>query len=339
MSLYFYGVIAQGETAEFERIGFEINGSGKASVFTVPHRNIAAVIGPSPQKNFTGLNKEKLVKMLLAHQETLETIMKNRFILPCKFGTVIGDEKEVDEILSQNEAFLEEWLAKMKNSCELDIVATWDARQILQEIAAEDHEIIDWKKRFQLLPLDDQETEKIKIGMLLSAKLREEAKDYAKEILTCLKEVSESYVVHEVMNDEMVANASFLLAQGKEGLVFKALEVLDKRWQGKLNFKCVGPLPPYSFTTVTIKQFDSKQIRSAQTMLGLEEVGNIEQLKHAYKLKARQSHPDVRPFSNDKEFEAIKEAYELLLEYFHGGCKLIAVSLFQANKLNGHEEL
>jgi hypothetical protein len=331
MNCYLYGIIESDKTKNLGPIGFELGGRGKGSVAALSNQNLAAVIGPAPQESFGGLSKERLVKALLAHQETLETIMKIQFILPCKFGTVLKDEQEVNEILSQSGALLEEWLNKMKNRCEMDVLATWDTQAILKEIAARDPEIVELKRHLQSLPLAEQQSKKLSLGMLLSAKLKENAKRYAGEIQTALKEASESYATHDVMNDEMVFNASFLLARDGEDFFFKALEGLDQEWQGKLNFKCVGPLPPYSFATVTIKRFDSKQIHWAQEILGLKGSVDVDQVKRAYKNRARQCHPDTHSELNKKEFEAVHQAYQLLSEYYQGGCKPMKVSLLNVN--------
>lgn len=334
MNCYLYGIIESDGAKNFGAIGFE-----KGSVIARPNpsaklragRNLAAVIGPAPRERFDGLSKERLVKALLAHQETLETIMKSQFILPCKFGTVLKDEDEVTELLSQNETLLEEWLNKMKNRCEMDVLANWDTQAILKEIAARDPEIVELKRHLQSLPLAEQQSKKLSLGMLLSVKLKENAKRYAEDILMVLKEISHSHATHDLMNDEMVFNASFLLTGGDEDLFCKALEGLDKQYQRNLNFKCVGPLPPYSFATVTIKRFDQEQIYWAHEALRLKGSVEVDQVNRAYKNIARQCHPDTHPELNKKEFEAVHQAYELLVEYYQGGTKPVKVSLFSVN--------
>jgi len=326
MTCYLYGIIESAGAKNFGTIGFE-----KGSVIARPNQNLAAVIGPVPQERFDGLSKERLVKALLAHQETLETIMRSQFILPCKFGTVLKDEEEATELLSQNETLLAEWLNKMKTCREMDVVATWDPRLILKEMATSDPEIVDLKRDLQLLALPDQESKKLSVGMLLSAKLKELANRYAEDILTVLKEVSQSHATHDLMNDEMVFNASFLLNRGDEDLFFRALEGWDKQYQRNLNFKCVGPLPPYSFATVTIKRFDQEQIYWAHEALRLKGSVEVEQVNRAYKNIARQCHPDTHPEIDKKEFEAAHQAYQLLVEYYQGGTKPVKVSLFSVN--------
>lgn len=333
MSPYFYGIVESHEVKNFGPIGFRLEDQGKGTVLTLPGRqNLAAVIGPAPRLSLEGRSKERLVKELLAHQETLEIIMRSQFILPCKYATVLKDEQEAREILSQQGPLLSHWFGKMKDCYETDVVAAWDPQSVLREIAAGDPELLEMKRRFQLLSFADQQREKIASGRLLAKKLREHSASVAQDIVAELKEVSRSYATHEVMNDEMVLNASFLLVRSAEDRFFKALEGLDKRWEGRLRFKCVGPLPPYSFASVTLKRFDSNEIQRARETLGVSEAAHLDQVQCAYKKKARECHPDIHPESNKEAFEAVHRAYELLRDYWEGGCHRIKVSLFNVNR-------
>lgn len=293
---------------------------------------IAAVTGKPLHENLEGLNREKLVQALLQHQQKLETIMKTQFILPCKFGTLLKDETEVQEILSQNAPALKEWLNRMKDRCEMEVVATWNPQKILKEIAARDPEIARLKMGFAKFSLEEQEKNRLSIGIELSAKLKEEAGQYAKYILNRLLEINETYATHALMNDAMVFNTSFLLVRGDEDSFFKALEVLDKHFEGKLHFKCVGPLPPHSFATIQVKRFAPEEILKASQALGFNGEMNLKKVKQAYKLKARQCHPDTHSELSQKEFEKIHRDYKLLMDYLQGDAKPIQLSLLDLSK-------
>lgn len=329
MNAYFYGIIESKEAKNFGPIGFSVEGQGKGVVVARPGRNhLATVIGPGPRVSFEGLSKESLVKVLLAHQQTLEIIMRGQFILPCKFATVLKDEREIQEILLQHELLLAQWFDNMKDSHEWDVIATWDPPSILREIAERDPEILDMRRRFESLSLADRHKEQIASGMLLATKLRERAASVTQEILSVLKEASRSYATHKVINDAMVFNASFLLVRGAEEGFFKTLEGLDRQWEGKLHFKGVGPLPPYSFACLTLKRFDPNEIRWARETLGLRETLHLDQVHHAYRERARECHPDAHPELDKEPFETIHRARELLVEYIQGGCHPITVALF-----------
>lgn len=331
MNCYLYGFIESKEEKNFGPIGFALGNAGKESVISLPDKNLAAVIGPPPDENFSSSSKEKLVRRLLAHQETLETIMKIQFILPCKFGTILEDQNEAREILSQNRAPLEQWFHKMKNCCEMDVIATWNTKQILQEIISKNPEIDLLKKDLESLPSSEQEAARIAVGARLSIKLKEEAERYETKIATKLKSAEERVAAHDLMNDEMVFNASFLLARWEEEGFLKLLETLDRDFQGRLNFKCVGPLPPYSFATVTVQRFETQKIDRAREMLRLKDLTSLDQVKKAYQKRARQCHPDTHSGFGEKEFDTLHQAYELLKSYHAGGLKPVSVSLFNVN--------
>ncbi|MDI6807475.1 MAG: GvpL/GvpF family gas vesicle protein [Candidatus Eisenbacteria bacterium] len=345
MSCYLYGVIESERAISFGPIGFEIGDRRRGLVVAMPDpsaklptaQTLAAVIGPVRQVNFDCLNKERLVRTLLAHQETMETIMRDQFILPCKFGTVLRDQQEARELLSQNGTLLAEWLDRMQDSYEMGVVASWDIHPILKEIAASDSEVMELKARLELLSLEEQERGKLPLGMLLSAKLKERAQRYAEDIVAGLEEVSESHATHDLINDEMVLNASFLLSRAGDDAFFRALEGLDNRWAGKLNLKCIGPLPPYSFATVTIKRFDLERIHRAYDTLGLKRHADVDQVKRAYRNMARQCHPDTHRGLDKGEFLGVHQAYELLVEYYEGGCKPTKVALSRVEEGNVEE--
>lgn len=326
MSYYLYGIIEAKEAKNFGPIGFKLEDGEKTSVQVLTNGNLAMVMGAAPPyESFEGLSKEVLVKALLSHQQTLETIMKGQFILPCKFGTLLKEE-EVKEILSQKGDRLTQWFQKMKDTFEIDTIALWNPQEILKEMAARDPEIAELKNSGE---------GKLSIGMRLAAKLRSKAQTHAQEIIRVLKGVSLGQANHDVMNGEMVLNASFLLHQGSEKLFFKAIESLDQQFGGRLTFRCVGPLPPYSFATVTIRRFDLDEIRQAEKKLGIKESVDLRGVKQAYKKLARELHPDTHPEIHQKEFEGLRKAYELLIDYHEGECQPMKMSLWSVEGAEG----
>lgn len=321
MNYYLYGFIETGMMKKYGRIGFDLPKQGKSLVAAIPYQNVGAVVGSTPFGNFGSLDKETLVRALLAHQETLEKVMKTQFVLPCKFGTVLEGENELQTILFQNQALLANWIQKMKNTCEMNVIATWEVPMMLKEIAGANPSILNIR-------------EKAILGMKLSEKLKERAAQYSQTILETLKELVPSNVKHECMNDSMICNASFLLAEGVEKKFFERLDHLDSLFNGKLNFKCVGPLPPYSFSTTILRRFHASEIKEAIQVLGLKEKPDLPILKRIYKEKARIFHPDANTKEETSEaFKKIHWAYKLLKAYDEGGAKPIQLSFDRAEEL------
>jgi DnaJ-domain-containing protein 1 len=120
------------------------------------------------------------------------------------------------------------------------------------------------------------------------------------------------------MDDKMILNCAFLLEKGKESDFDIKLKTLDQEYQQKINFRCIGPLPSYSFFTCQLKRVEYKQIEQARKLLGLEEKVSLEKIKDSYRKIAQKNHPD-NDSSNlrlEEEFEKTIQAYQLLKECY-----------------------
>ena len=307
MSLTLYGLIRHDQAIDFGPIGFE-----GAPVRAVPCGLFAAVVGQPPSEDFKNISKEALVKRLLSHQTTLERVMKRFFVLPFKFGTTVRDEEEIGNILKNGESFLLSLEGKVKDSIEIGVVATWDVPRILKEIAEEDPEII----ASRASRVDASPTH---VGMLLAKSLKQRAGDWQKKMTDVLKLHTKDFADHELLNDQIVLNASFLVPRQGEQRFFDAVEAIDLSFDGKINFKCVGPLPPYSFATVTLQRFDPEEVRQSAKILGLNGKAELGQVKKVYKELSRRCHPDTDPNLSVEKFEELNRAYELVADYCKDG--------------------
>ncbi|MBU0512807.1 MAG: J domain-containing protein [Chloroflexi bacterium] len=95
------------------------------------------------------------------------------------------------------------------------------------------------------------------------------------------------------------------------------LDLLDEEFEGRLHFRCVGPLSPFSFATVEVQIPAFEDVDKARRHLELGETTTASEIKRAYRRMAGQYHPDHNP--DDPEAEArmteITKAYQLLTAY------------------------
>ena len=148
----------------------------------------------------------------------------------------------------------------------------------------------------------------------------------------------------------MILNTAFLVDGAREGEVGKTLERLNARYGDRIDFRCVGPLPPYSFSTVEIKTFEFETIDRARWLLGLSEHAGLAEIRDAYRRLVQQCHPDHTSRQAGKagrdtagRFEAVTEAYRLLGEYLQVGSSFrahdvreaVAVRLLQWSQESG----
>jgi len=310
---YVYGVIGTGEKESFGPIGVGERGD---EVHTVPYQDIAAVTSDSPIIDYKSLTKDVVARYLLAHQSAIEQVMKHHTIIPFKFGITTESNEELKAIMTQGYPKFTDALKKMQDKIELDVMALWDKDKIFQDIAAKP----EVKKFKEAIEQNPSEQDRMKLGRMVASLLENRRLECAQEILYKLGRFAEDVCVHEVMSDGMIANASLLLCKDREKKLDFEMGELDRKYAGRVNFRCVGPLPPYSFSVIEVKKIGSDTVENARSQLNLPQEVTPNALKRSYRRLAREYHPDKnhRPDAPAK-FQAIQEAYDVLAECCRDG--------------------
>ncbi|MBI5199661.1 MAG: GvpL/GvpF family gas vesicle protein [Nitrospirae bacterium] len=287
-------------------------------VYAISYRDISAVVSDSEIVDYTHLPKDTLARHLLRHQEIIERIMTEHTIIPMRLGTFANDSEEVKEILTKGYRMIKEIFKRAKNIVEIDVVAIWsDFNSILKEVSEEEG-IKEFKQALlsskEGIAVDDQ----MRIGVLVKDYLDKKREGYANEIQTSLSRIAEGFKAHDLMDDEMVLNTAFLMSNARIEDFDRKLEELNARFGERLNFRCVGPLPPYSFYTLQIKKLKFEDIDWARRKLSLlNDFITKDEIKKAYQTLAFSFHPDRNPDTPgiEKEFDEVTKAYRVLWEY------------------------
>ena len=308
---YIYGVIASGEAMSFGPIG--IGGRGD-EVCTVPYRDLAAVVSDCPPVDYKAIkDKERIVRDLAAHQAVIEEVMQRFTVLPMKFGTMGKDEGEVETFLRQGYFALKEAHAAIEGKVEVEVVATWDLPSVFQEISAEEP-IAKLKAKIEGMSRLRSTPDRIKVGKMVYESLNRRRENYQQEVLSALAGCALDLQRNSLMNDEMVMNVAFLLDKGQQDEFDRRLDELDEKLDGRLNFRRIGPLPPYSFSTLEMQTMTHREVKRARELLGLGQEASLNEVKRAYYALAQEYHPDAQPGDKaaEERFTQIAVAYQSL---------------------------
>ena len=320
-TLHLYGVVGDEVGRDSGLIGLD-----GCQVSTIRHRNLAALVSSAPIRAYKSMKREEVVPYLVAHQAVIEQVMKHHTVIPVKFGTAARDEVEVRKILETGYSQLGGTLEAMAGRIELDLVAQWkDLNSVLQEIGEEEG-IRGEKATIASRPVEQTREERVRIGRLVKARLDQVREERAAEIIEALTPLARDICPHALLDDRMILNTAFLVARAGEEEVGETLERLDGRYGDTIDFRCVGPLPPYSFATVEVKTFEFEEIDRARRVLGLREWAALSEVKEAYRTLAHESHPDHAYQQAgkvgdrmDEAFETVTDAYRLLNKYLQVG--------------------
>jgi len=301
-----------------------VEGCEVERVYTIPYRDVSAVVSDSEIVDYTSLPKDVVARYLIRHQRIIEKVMENLTIIPMRIGTFAYDAGEVSYILSKGCRLIKEIFDRISDKIEIDVAATWsDLNLILKEVG-EEEEIKVFKESLLVnsggVTVDDQ----MKVGVMVKKALDTKRERTALEIQKELKNISQDFRIHELMDDKMVANVAFLINKSDHKDFERIIEELNARFNEKLNFRCVGPLPPYSFYTLEVKKFSFEEIDWARKRLGLvKDFVAKGEIKKAHQALAFALHPDKNPNTPgiEREFDEVTKAYKTLWEYCQGeGC-------------------
>ena len=337
-ALHLYCVLGNGVEVDSGLIGLD-----DRQVSGVCHRGLTALVSLTPIRAYKSMKKEEVIPYLFAHQVVLEQVMKRQTVVPVKFGTMARDEARVRRILESGYPKLTAALEVMKGMIELDLVAQWrDLTGVFRQIG-EDLEIKRLKAVVAARPREEPTEEQVRVGKLVKARLDQIREERSAEIALALKPLAQDLCPHALPDDRMILNTAFLVDRAAEAEVGEILKRLNNRYDNAIDFRCVGPLPPYSFATVEVRSFEFEEIDSARRLLELGEQATLQDAKETYRRLVQQCHPDLISDGGkvgqkaNGAFEAVTRAYRLLGEYSQVGSSFrapdvrdtVAVKLFQ----------
>ncbi len=314
--IYVYGVIKTSAPQEFGKIGI---GDKSSQVITIGFKDLAAVVSNSPFMVYDSLAKEKTVKDLVTHQFVIEKVMEGSTIIPVKFGTMVETEDEVIKFMEKGYFVLRNALRKMEGKIELDVVASWKLPKILAMIYSHDRRV--QKKQQEIALKGDKATveDKVALGKLIEQALNTRKVRNRYLILQTLKKEAKEICLHGLTSDEMVFNAAFLIKAHDKEKFYKTVDKLDQGFEDTLNFRLVGPLPSYSFSTILFKGISQQEVEKAKKTLGLNGEITDKTVNHAYRQLAQVSHPDKHAGRGQLKFDLINSAYRVLKDFTKRG--------------------
>ena len=311
---YLYGVIKKADNQNLSLSGLT----------TVGYQSLAAVVEEKEVKDYHKLAKEETVGELIAHQQIIEKIMEQSSILPVKFGTILKDEETVKSVLEKGYFFLRNTLRDIEDKIELDLVCFWNEAKAAQMAYQKSKKVRNLQEKITKkkgVTLED----KIALGKLIAAYLASKREKLRNQILKTLTKEAVESCSHALADVNMLLNQAFLVEKKKQEAFNQALNQLDNQFAGLLNFRLVGPLPPYSFATLLIASLNEEDVRKARETLKLNGQISPERLKQTYDKLAMKLHPDKG--GSPLEFELVTAAYKTVKNFIENG--LVAVSLYK----------
>ena len=249
---YLYCIVEGGERVDFGGIGIE----GK-EVYTIPYKDLSAVVHNCPPEPYQSENEEIVKSWVISHQKIVDAVLR-RFgtVLPIGFDTIIqgnavaDPEENMRNWLKEDYENLKAKMEKVRGRAEYGVQVFWDAKMMAKKITGKSVEIKKLNKEIKSKPKGLAYMYRQKLGDLLKKEMERQADRYFKEFYERIKPCVEDLRVEKTRktedeNKRMFMNLSCLISEEgskRLGEELEKIEALDD-----FSVRYTGPWPPYSF--------------------------------------------------------------------------------------------
>lgn len=241
---YTYCIIRLDRPRDFGEIGI----GGSKRVYTVHHRDLAAVVSDTPIVIYDPTREN-----VLAHEFVNETVMREFTVIPMSFGTVFRSEDDVSELLRSTYQAFKDVLDKMQDKIEFGLKILWDQEKVVANLEQENDEIRRLKDEISRNAASSTYFARMQLGRLVEAALEEKGNQFVADVHEELKQVAVASRSNKVIGDRMILNVAFLVERAREKAFDDKVKELSRRYEDVLTFKYTGPWPPYNFVNIKLK--------------------------------------------------------------------------------------
>ena len=253
MSTYLYGVIRRPGPAS--RLTQQVLATGidqpPSAVSWLAYKDAAAVVSDVNAGEIgEAAGIRALRRDMIAHTEVQNRILRVRTILPARFGILFPERQSlIDDFLAPEYERLVEQLNRLKGAVELKLRVDYVEEQILQEIAAEQPQLVASGN-------GGSYHRRIEIGRRIAGAIRQKRDDDRQLLLDALSPIPRDVSTADPASDQAILRASYLVDRKALPKFDEAIQRLEEQAGPRMRLACIGPLPPYSFVDLRVSVGD-----------------------------------------------------------------------------------
>ena len=246
---YIYSIAKMGTRVSLGEIGIE-----RTEVFTIPYKDIAAVVHSCPPLAYDTKDRLLAEEWVLAHSYVIDQAMKKfGSVLPFSFDVILkGDDSAILEWLGKNYSLLLQDLEKVRGKSEYTIQIYYDYNDLAAKVLLTDAKLMELKGQIEKESIGKAYLLGKKMDQSLKALVSIEAARLADKSLTDIKSQ-----VDELKTDgkrwtpdnykelKLLASYSCLVRDDAAARLGETLDEINHMEGFRVRF--TGPWPAFSF--------------------------------------------------------------------------------------------
>ncbi len=253
---YLYSIASCGEKKELGRIGLE-----ESTVYTIPCRDIAAIVHSCRSKPYSTGDKRLAEEWVLEHSYVIDQATK-RFgtVLPFSFDVIIrGDDHAIEQWLSRNYDSIRSELEKVRGKSEYSVQIFYDHDILASKYLSDDQEIKELGKKIAAMRKGTAYLLQRKLDLRIKDKVSAELIGLSEGFGARIKALSEdmkmekrkisSSLPYRYRNKKLMISVSCLVSEDKVAPMGDVLEEINSLEGFAVRF--TGPWAPFSFVNLS----------------------------------------------------------------------------------------
>jgi Gas vesicle synthesis protein GvpL/GvpF len=245
--LYVYGVIPAVDAGGWP--GAEGIGGPSAKVSTVEAGDLAALVSAVPPDRAPGRRED-----LETHRRVLSLATERGTTIPMRFGMVMdGDDVVRQRLLVRHGPELTDLLRTLDGQVQMTVRAFYAEDALLRAVMESDAEIVRRSAALEGLGEVESRADRIALGELVAAAVDARRARDEQVLLDRLSPLATDVRVDPPGSDRVALNAQLLVRRDRRAELDDAVAELGTGLQGYLALRYIGPLPPYSFSELSLE--------------------------------------------------------------------------------------
>ncbi|MDI6869281.1 MAG: GvpL/GvpF family gas vesicle protein [Coprothermobacterota bacterium] len=248
---YLYCVAASGEKTSLGKIGIE-----SKEVYTIPYRDICAVVHDCPAQPYQSDDQEVVKAWVMAHQKVIDAAWERwGTVLPLSFDTIIKGETEVSaqrnvqNWLKQEYEKLKSKIENLRGKAEYGVQVFWNPKVIAEILIRTSPEIRKLDEEIKTKPRGLAYMYRQRLENLIKREMEAKADECFKDFYSRIRKYVDDIHVEKTKKAEqglqMIMNLSCLVCKEKYTELGEELDKINQLEGFSVRF--TGPWPPYSF--------------------------------------------------------------------------------------------
>jgi Gas vesicle synthesis protein GvpL/GvpF len=229
--IYVHGVTEAGARAVIEGAGARAVAEG----------GLAAIVTDAG-------GETRAADLMRRHWQVLEAVAATATVVPIQFGTAMaGEDAVAAEFLAPRAEELRAQLAWFDGKVQLTVKGTYDEAALLRSVVDGSPAVARLREQVRGLSEAAGHFERIRLGELVAAEVEQMRGRDAERLHSVLDGLAVAARREPASGLQGAVNAAFLVERGRTAEFARAVDGVAQEFEGRIELRVLGPLPPYSF--------------------------------------------------------------------------------------------